>query len=110
MTTPPTLIDGDRQRTREMGIRVAVGATQGNVLKLFIGQGLTLCAVGVIGGLIITSVVTRFSVHLLYGVTATDPLTFTLVALLLMAVTLLACYFPARRATRIDAMIALRLE
>src|SRR5215469_3054622 len=96
------------QRTREMGIRVAVGATQGNVLKLVIGQGLTLCVVGMIGGLIIASVVTRFSVHLLYGVSAADPLTFASVAVLLMAVTLVACYFPARRATRIDPMIALR--
>jgi predicted permease len=98
------------QRTREMGIRVAVGATQGDVLKLVLGQGLTLCVVGMIGGLIIAFVVTRFSVHLLYGVSATDPVTFTLIALLLLAVTLLACYFPARRATRIDPMIALRVE
>ena len=98
------------QRTREMGIRVAVGATQNTILKLVIGQGLTLCAVGVIGGLIIASAVTRFSVHLLYGVSATDPVTFMSVALLLMAVTLLACYFPARRATRIDPMLALRIE
>ena len=61
------------QRTREMGIRVAVGASQGNVLKLVIGQGLTLCVVGMIAGLIIAAVVTRFSLHLLYGVSATDP-------------------------------------
>jgi len=98
------------QRTREMGIRLAMGATQGNVLKLVIGQGLTLCVVGMIGGLIIASVVTRFSVRLLYGVSATDPATFASVAVLLMAVTLVACYFPARRATRIDPMIALRVE
>jgi predicted permease len=98
------------QRTREMGIRIAVGATQGNVLKLVLGQGLMLCAVGMIGGLIIASVVTRFSIHLLYGVTPTDPITFTSVALLLVAVTLLACYLPARRATQIDPMIALRIE
>jgi predicted permease len=98
------------QRTREMGIRVAVGATQGNVLKLVLGQGLVLCVVGMIGGLIIASVVTRFSVHLLYGISATDPVTFTLVALLLIVVTLLACYFPARRATKIDPIIALRVE
>lgn len=98
------------QRTREMGIRIAVGATQGNVLKLILGQGLLLCVVGMTGGLIIASVVTRFSVHLLYGVTATDPTTFTSVALVLVAVTLLACYLPARRATQIDPMIALRIE
>jgi len=98
------------QRTREMGIRVAVGATQGNVLKLVIGQGLMLCVVGMIGGLIIASVVTRFSIHLLYGVSATDPVTFCSVGLLLMVVASLACYFPARRATRIDPMIALRVE
>jgi len=82
------------QRTRELGIRVAVGATQGNILKLVIGQGLMLCVVGMVGGLIIASVVTRFSVHLLYGVSATDPVTFASVVLLLMAVTLLACTSP----------------
>jgi len=98
------------QRTGEMGIRVAVGATQGDVLKLVLGQGLALCVIGMIGGLIIASLVTRYSVHLLYGVSPTDPVTFTLIALLLLAVTLLACYFPARRATKIDPMIALRVE
>jgi len=98
------------QRSREMGIRVAVGATQGNVLTLVLGQGLALCVIGMIGGLIIASLVTRYSVHLLYGVSPTDPVTFTLIALLLLAVTLRACYFPARRATKIDPMIALRVE
>lgn len=98
------------QRTREMGIRVAVGATQGNVLKLVIGQGLTLCVLGMIGGLIIASLVTRFSVHLLYGVSPTDPVTFMSIALLLITVALLACYLPARRAATVDPMIALRIE
>jgi len=98
------------QRTREMGIRVAVGATQGNVLKLVLGQGLTLCVVGMMGGLIIASVVTRFSVHLLYGVTPADPLTFVVVAVMLLLVALAAAYLPARRATKVDPVIALRME
>ena len=98
------------QRTREMGIRVAVGATQGNVLKLILGQGLTLAVIGVVGGLIIALAVTRLSAHLLYGVSATDPVTFTGIALLLLGVALMASYFPAWRATKIDPITALRME
>ena len=98
------------QRTREMGIRIAVGANQNDVLKLVLGQGLTLGVVGLIGGLITALVVTRFSVHLLYGVSAADPVTFTVVGLLLLTVALVASYVPARRATKVDPMIALRID
>jgi len=98
------------QRTREMGIRISVGAKQGDVLKLILGQGLTLAVIGIVGGLITALAVTRLSAHLLYGVSATDPGTFTGIALLLLGVALMASYFPARRATKIDPMIALRVE
>src|SRR5258708_6404219 len=71
-------------RTRELGIRISVGAKRGDVLKLILGQGLTLAVIGVIGGLITALAVTRLSAHLLYGVSATDPVTFTAIALLLL--------------------------
>jgi len=98
------------QRTRELGIRIAIGATRGDVLKLILGQGLKLSVIGMIGGLIIALIVNRFSAHLLYGVSATDPVTFTIVPILLLGVALLASYFPARRATRVDPTMALRSE
>jgi macrolide transport system ATP-binding/permease protein len=98
------------QRTREMGIRISVGAKQGDVLKLILGQGLKLALIGMIGGLITALAVTRLSVHLLYRVSAADPMTFTSVAALLLGVALVASYFPARRATKVDPMIALRME
>ncbi|MGH9711846.1 MAG: ABC transporter permease [Candidatus Acidiferrales bacterium] len=98
------------QRTREMGIRIALGATQGDVLKLVLGQGLMLCAAGMIGGLLIAVAVTRLSAYLLYGVSAADPETFSVVALILLGVGLLAAYFPARRATKVDPTITLRME
>jgi len=98
------------QRTRELGIRISVGAKQGDVLKLILGQGLTLAVIGMIGGLIIALAVTRLSAHLLYGVSASDPTTFTGIALLLLGVALVASYFPARRATKVDPMIALRTD
>jgi ABC-type antimicrobial peptide transport system permease subunit len=98
------------QRTRELGIRIAIGATRGDVLKLILGQGLKLSVIGMIGGLIIALIVNRFSAHLLYGVSATDPVTFTIIPVLLLGVALLASYFPARRATRVDPTMALRSE
>jgi predicted permease len=98
------------QRTRELGIRIAVGAKQGDVLKLVVGQGLMLGVVGIVAGLITALVVTRFSAHLLYGVSAVDPVTFAVIGLLLLAVALVASYLPARRATKVDPMIALRTE
>jgi macrolide transport system ATP-binding/permease protein len=98
------------QRTREVAIRVSVGAKQGDILKLILGQGLTLSAIGMTGGLVTALAVTRLSAHLLYGVSAADPLTFTVVGLMLLGIALVAGYFPARRATKVDPMIPLRMD
>jgi predicted permease len=98
------------QRTRELGIRVSVGAERRDIFKLILGQGLALSIVGLLGGLVTALAVTRLTAKLLYGISATDPVTFIVIALLLLCVTLLACYFPARRATRVDPIIALRTE
>jgi predicted permease len=98
------------QRTRELGIRVSVGAKQSDIFKLILGQGLMLTVIGMIGGLVTALAVTRLSAGLLYGVSAADPMTFTVVALILLGVALIAGYSPARRATKVDPMIALRME
>ncbi len=98
------------QRTRELGIRISVGAKRRDVLKLILGQTLTLAAIGMAGGLVVAVAVTRFAANLLYGISPADPVTFILIAVLLLFVSLVAGYFPARRATRIDPMIALRSE
>ncbi len=98
------------QRTRELGIRISVGAKQRDVLRLILGQTLTLAAIGMAGGLVIAIAVTRFAANLLYGISPADPVTFILIAVLLLFVSLVAGYFPARRATKIDPMIALRSE
>jgi predicted permease len=98
------------QRTREIGIRMALGAQTGAVLWMVIGQGLKLVMVGILIGVIGAFALRRTVAGLLYGVTATDPLTFGGVVLLLACVTLLACWLPARKAAKTDPMVALREE
>lgn len=98
------------ERTREIGVRLALGAERHNVFSLILRQGLKLTLSGIGLGLLMAWAVTRLLTNLLYGVSATDPLIFGGVALVLIVVALLACYWPARRATRIDPLIALRHE
>lgn len=101
------------QRVQENGIRIALGADKAKVLRLFIGQELKLVlsgtAIGTIGALILTRSLRSFS-HLLYGVGSRDPLTFGTVSIVLIALAALAAYVPARRATKVDPMEALRYE
>jgi putative ABC transport system permease protein len=98
------------ERTPEIGIRIALGAQGRDVLRLILAQGLKPLVIGSVAGLIASLALSRALSSLLYGVTATDPATIVIVALLLSFVALLACYLPARRATKIDPMVALRCE
>jgi putative ABC transport system permease protein len=98
------------QRTQEVGIRMALGAQPSHVFKLVIGQGMILAAIGMAAGLAGALLLTRVLASLLFGVSPHDPITFGGVTVLLGLVALLACYVPARRATRIDPLVALRYE
>jgi putative ABC transport system permease protein len=98
------------QRTREMGMRMALGAQPGDVMRLVVGGGARLAFVGIAAGIAASLALTRLMTGLIYGVRATDPVTFAAAVLVLGGTTLLACYVPARRGTKIDPIVALRHE
>src|ERR1700683_2234984 len=96
------------QRSREIGIRMALGARQDDILKMFLRKGIALAGVGIVAGLVVSASTASLMSSLLYGVRPNDPAVFLIVPLLVFAAAVLASYLPARRATKVDPMIALR--
>jgi putative ABC transport system permease protein len=99
-----------RQRTHEIGVRMALGAERPKILRLVLGQGLTLTGAGLLVGLVGAAALARLISSLLFGVSSTDPVTYGLIAILLGGVAALACYVPAARAARVDPLMALRTD